>query len=126
MYDEHELKTEKPTRADLGYGGHKNGYTVVGTEGAMESSLFDRSLKVFYHQGKEACGGYSHLVRVERWGAAEDSLYYHNTEGQNVDIARRAASGKPPAIAPEDAAETMMLCFGFQRAADAGWQVIYL
>ncbi len=122
-YTPDEARAMKPTRADLGYGGHRNDYLVVGTEGALESALFDRSLKVFYHAGKPTQKEGSRLIRVETWSPGEDARYFHNTREQNIDIARRVAAGEPPALDPEEAAETMRLCFAFQRAAAAGWAV---
>lgn len=97
--------------------GHKLNYVLVGTEGALESDLFQRQMRMFHHAGKP---GYPHeekLELVERWDKSEDNIYFHNTHEQNLDIVRRVAAGQCPAIDPEDAAETMRLCLEFEGAA---------
>jgi len=123
-YEMDPLQSVAHDRFDYREVGHKLIYTVVGTEGALESSIFDRSLKVYEHAGKSGHRGNSRLVRVERWKKEEDQIYSHNTRDQNVDIARRALEGRPPAIDPEDAAETMRLCFEFEGAAESGWRIV--
>lgn len=105
--------------------GHKMNYVIAGTEGAIETSIFHRELRVFHHQGKPGYGTSEHMVRVERWEKKDDHRYYHDTTTQNEDIVRRVAQGLPPAIAPEDAAETMRLCFEMEDAALKGeWRVV--
>jgi len=105
--------------------GHKLTYVVVGTEGAVETALFNREIRVFYHQGKPGYGAKEHMVRVERWRREEDYTYFHDTVTQNEDIARRVAMGLPPAFELEDAAESMRLSFEMEEAATSGkWAVV--
>lgn len=103
--------------------GYKLDYYIVGTEGAVEASVFHRELRVFHHTGKPGVN-YSSMVRVETWKPEEDHFYFHNTTDQNIDIARRVSEGLGPAIEPEDAAETMRLCYEFETAAQQTWKVI--
>ncbi|MDD3927954.1 MAG: Gfo/Idh/MocA family oxidoreductase [bacterium] len=106
--------------------GLKHNYVLVGTEGAIESDLFQRELRLFHHAGKQGFKDAERLVLTETWNREDDSAYFHNTHAQNLDIARRVALGEEPAINPEDAAETMRLCLEFEEAAAAGtWNVCY-
>lgn len=102
--------------------GYQLNYYIVGTEGALQASVFHRELRVFYHQGKPGIKK-SKMVRVECWERAEDHIYFHNTTEQNIDIARRAVLEQEPAIDPEDAAETMRLCYDFEDAVTKAWQI---
>lgn len=103
--------------------GYRLYYQLVGTEGALEANVFFRELRVFHHPGKPGQAK-SNLVRVESWEPEEDHLWFHNTADEKKDVARRAALGLPPAIDPEDAAETMRLCFAFETAAEGPRQVV--
>jgi len=58
------------------------------------------------------------MVRVESWQPNEDRLYFHNTDEQNLDIARRVAERLPPLTDPEDSFETMRVCFEAESAMD--------
>jgi len=51
-------------------------------------------------------------------------LCFHNTLDEKKDVARRAAPGLPPASDPEDAAETMRLCFELEEAIAQLWHVV--
>lgn len=103
--------------------GYRLYYQVVGTEGAVEANVFSRELRVFHHPGKVGQTK-STMVRVESWEPGQDHLWFHNTADEKRDVARRVALGLPPAIDPEDAAETMRLCFAFEEAAARPWMIV--
>ncbi len=100
--------------------GHKLNYVITGTEGAVESDIFQREIRVFHHAGKSSRIHGAWLDRKIGWDADLDHHYFHNTTDQNLDIARRVYEGLPPSISPEDAAETMRLCFEMEQAAIEG------
>ena len=104
--------------------GYRLSYQVVGSEGALEANVFRRQLRVFHHPGKSGLNGKSKMVRMEKWKHRDDHLWFHNTTDEKKDVARRAALGLPPVITPEDAAETMRLCFEFEEAATQPWKVV--
>lgn len=119
------LMSKKIDIADQVNDGHKLSYVLVGTEGALEASVFHRELRVFHHPGKKGLNGKAHMVRVEKWNKADDHFYFHNTTDQNLDIVRRVVQKLPPAIAPEDAGESMRLCFEMEDAAINGtWKIV--
>lgn len=103
--------------------GYRLYYQLVGTEGALEANVFWRELRVFHHAGKPGVDT-SRMVRVERWEQKDDLAWFHNTADEKRDVARRVARGLPPATGPEDAAETMRLCFEFEEAAMRPWAVV--
>lgn len=104
--------------------GYRLSYQAIGTEGAVEANIFSRELRLFHHPGKAGMGGKSKMVSVERWEQKDDHAYFHNTTDEKLDAARRVAEGLPPAIDPEDAAETMRLCYEFEEAACGPWKVV--
>ncbi|MDR1061524.1 MAG: Gfo/Idh/MocA family oxidoreductase [Clostridiales bacterium] len=106
--------------------GHKLNYIVTGTKGAFEIDVFQRQLRVYRHAGDpELKGASALLAKTMSWDRAQDHEYFHNTCGQNLDIARRVANGEAPSISLEDAAETMRLCAEFSEAGiSRPWQVI--
>lgn len=111
--------------ADQVNDGHRLTYVIAGTEGAIEAAILNRELRIFHHQGKPGFGGKEHMVRVERWTRKDDYHYFHNTISQNEDIVRRVVCSLPPGLDPEDAAESMRLCFGMEDAiTDKVWKVV--
>ena len=104
--------------------GYELSYRLVGTEGAIESDIYARELKIYHHAGKPGFVGMADLAWVERWGVADTQKYVHNTADEKKDVAARIINGLPPIIDPEDAAETMRLCFAFEEAASKSWQVV--
>ncbi len=104
--------------------GFKHSYRIVGTEGALESNIYTRELKIYHHAGKQGFVGMADLARIERWNAEDTEKYVHNTTDEKKDAATSIINGLPPIIDPEDAAETMRLCFAFEEAASKPWQVV--
>lgn len=104
--------------------GYRLYFQVVGTRGAVEANVFHREMRVFRHPGHPEAGDKSRMVRKETWKSEDDHLYFHNTRDEKIDAARRAALGLPPAIDPEDAAETMRICYEFEAAMNRPWAVV--
>lgn len=105
--------------------GHKLNFVLVGSEGTLECDLFQRQMRLFHHAGKPGFPHVEKLVLAESWELEDDFAYFHNTKGQNLDIAQRVASRERPAIDPEDAAETMRLCLEFEKAAEEDEWVVH-
>jgi len=105
--------------------GYRLSYQLIGTEGAVEANVFWRELRVFHHPGKPGLGDKSKMVRKTQWIKHEDNLQFHNTADEKRDVIRRVAEGLPPALAPEDAAETMRLCYAAEEALESGeWKIV--
>ena len=51
---------------------------------------------------------------------AEDNAWIHNTTGQNIRIMELVANGKCPEVPPEDAYQTMRLCFAAGESEATG------
>ena len=101
-------------------------YQFVGTRGAVDANGYERRIRVIRHDwtpGKNH-GRTARLERTETWAQEDGEAYMHNTPAEKRDVPRRIVEGLPPAIAPDDAAETMRLCHDFEEAAAAGaWAV---
>ena len=104
--------------------GHDMRLNIVGTKGAAETDIFSRTIKR-WEFGESPEGFTSDLVETLTWPAKDDFLYYHNMEDQTRDIVRRVSKGLPPSISPEDAYQTMRLCYAADESADTG-KVVYL
>ena len=99
--------------------GHYLQYTVVGTKGAAEASVYGHSLKRWEYSDapeKMKCD----LKEELGWDVKDNHEYYHNTLGQTLDIARRVSRGLPPKTPACDALETMRLTFAAELSADLG------
>ncbi|MFV0416923.1 MAG: Gfo/Idh/MocA family protein [Chthoniobacterales bacterium] len=99
---------------DLGY---ELRYLIVGTEGAIETNVFRRTLKHWVFKETEK-GFSSDLVETHTWKAEQDQSYIHNTCDQTHDIIRRVRDGLPPSISPWDALETMKVCEAAELSAE--------
>lgn len=99
--------------------GHVLRYRVVGTRGAAEASVFDRSIKRWAFD-VDTDRFASEWVEDLTWPAEEDHYYFHNTTDQGHDVVRRVAEGEPPMTSARDAYETMKLCFAAEHSADTG------
>ena len=99
--------------------GHALRFLVVGTKGAAEADVFQRSLKRWEFGDSEVCFT-STWVENRTWDPAEDQVYFHNTLDQTRDIVRGVAEGLPPKTPARDAYETMKLCFAAEESADRG------
>jgi predicted dehydrogenase len=97
--------------------GHELQYLVIGDKGAAATDVFRRSIRrwAFIKGEKKQL---SHVVEQITWDPSEDARHYHNTIDQTRDVVRRVSEGLPPAIAPEDALQTMELCFAAEQSAD--------
>ena len=106
--------------------GHKLNYVITGTKGAIEIDVFQRQLRLYQHAGDPTLKDCEcRLVQTYTWDKEQDHEHFHNTRGQNWDILRRVAVGEKPALALEDAAETMRLCTEFHEAGlHQPWTVI--
>ncbi|MBQ4518720.1 MAG: Gfo/Idh/MocA family oxidoreductase [Clostridia bacterium] len=110
--------------------GHKLNYVITGTEGAIEIDIFQRQIRVYHHPGKAGQVGES-IKKVFSWDSYADGAgdgektYFHSTYAQNRDIVKRVIAGEQPAIALEDAQESIRLCLEFTEAAKTSkWKVI--
>jgi predicted dehydrogenase len=54
------------------------------------------------------------------WDPKEDQQYYHNTQGQNLDIIKRVLAGQPPMTSARDAYETMKVVEAAELSANQG------
>ena len=99
--------------------GHALRYLVVGTKGAAEADVFNRSIKR-WEFGDSPEYFTSTLTETLSWDSSEDHAYFHNTFDQTHDIVRRVKQGLPPSIAPRDALETTRLCFAADESVQSG------
>ncbi len=99
--------------------GHALRFLIVGTAGAAETSVFDRTLKR-WEFGDSPQSFTSRWVEDLSWSPKEDHSYFHNTRDQTHDVVRRVAAGMPPKTPARDAYETMKLCFAAEQSADSG------
>lgn len=99
--------------------GHALRYLVVGTKGAAEADVFNRTIKR-WEFGDSPDYFTSTLTETLSWNASEDHAYFHNTFDQTKDIVRRVKQGLPPSIAPRDALETTRLCFAADESVESG------
>ncbi|MHB9131699.1 MAG: Gfo/Idh/MocA family protein [Armatimonadota bacterium] len=102
--------------------GHALRYLVVGTNGAAETDVFNRTIKRWAFGDSPECFT-SDWVETLTWDLAEDHCYFHNTEDQTHDIVRRVKEGLPPKTSARDAYETTKLCFAAELSADRGERV---
>jgi predicted dehydrogenase len=99
--------------------GHQLRLLVVGTRGAAEADVFNRSLKRWeFSDNDERL--VSRIVEDLTWTPDEDHCQFHNTQDQTWDIVDRVRRGLPPRLAPRDSLETMRLCFAAEEAATTG------
>ena len=99
--------------------GHYLVYTIAGTKGAAETSVYGSSIKRWEYSDspeKMKC----ELREELGWEGKENQAYYHNTFDQTLDIARRVSRGLPPKTPASDAVETMRLTFAAEMSADLG------
>lgn len=96
--------------------GHALRYLIYGDKGAAETDVFPRTIKR-WEFGEDDYGQTSNWIQTETWNPEQDFSYFHNTQGQALDIVRRVAEGEPPSIAPHDALETTRLCFAAELSA---------
>jgi predicted dehydrogenase len=99
--------------------GHDLQFLIVGTKGAAQTNVFNRSLKRWEFGDSEKCLT-SNWVENITWSADEDHYRFHNTTDQTLDIVRRVKESLPPKTSAEDAFETMKLCFAAEISADTG------
>ena len=99
--------------------GHELRYLVVGTRGAAETDVFNRTIKRWEFGDSEASMT-SKLVETLTWPSDEDGRYFHDSDTQNRDIVRRVLKGQPPMTPARDALETMKLVFAADLSADTG------
>lgn len=99
--------------------GHALRYLITGTKGAVSTDVFFRRIKRWEFGDSPKCMT-SKWVEDIKWDPKEDQQYYHNTEGQNLDIIKRVLAGQPPATPARDAHETMKLVEAAERSADTG------
>lgn len=89
---------------------------LCGEKGAAETDVFPRTLKRWQF-GENDWGQTSEWIESKTWSAEDDFAWFHNTHDQALDIVRRVVAGEPPAIHPQDALETMRLCFAAELSA---------
>lgn len=99
--------------------GHALRYLLVGTKGAAETNVFDRTIKRWEFGDSPQCMT-STWVETLTWNPTEDHVYFHNTRDQTHDIVRRVLKGLPPRTPARDAYETMKVCFAAEESADSG------
>lgn len=97
--------------------GHALRYLVVGTKGAVETDVFERSFKR-WEFGDSPRGLTSRIVERLTWPPGEDHAYYHNSLDQARDVVRRVVRGLPPWTPSRDSFETMRLCFAAEQSAE--------
>jgi len=95
--------------------GHFLQYHICGTRGAIESDVFKRRLRRWEFNDGVACLE-SRIVESVTYSKGEDSLWVHNTLGQNLRIAELVAKNLPPEVSARDAYETMRLCFAAEKS----------
>jgi predicted dehydrogenase len=104
--------------------GHVLDFVIEGTKGAATAGVFDRRIKRW--EFKENGEGFiSTWVEDLTWDPSEDDFYFHNTCDQTHDIVRRVKEGLSPKTPPQDAYQTMRLCFAAERSADLS-RVVHL
>ena len=99
--------------------GHFLQYHICGTKGAAETDVFKRRIRRFEFS-EEPDGLENKIVETITFPKEEDLVYFHNTHGQNLRVIELVAQGKAPEVPPEDAYETMKLCFAAERSEDTG------
>ena len=99
--------------------GHALRYLIVGTKGAASVDVFHRRIKRWEFGDSQECMT-SKWVEDITWDPKEDQVYYHNTQGQNLDIMRRVLAGQPPMTTARDAYETMKVVEAAELSADLG------
>jgi predicted dehydrogenase len=97
--------------------GHALRYLVVGTKGAASTDVFFRRIKRWEFGDSPKCMT-SKWVEDLTWDPKDDGEYYHNCRGQNIDIIRQVAAGRPPRHPARDAYETMRLVEAAEKSAD--------
>ena len=99
--------------------GHYLMYTVAGTKGAAEASVYGHSIKRWEYSDspeKMKCD----LKEELSWDVKDNQIYYHNTFDQTLDIVSRVKKGLPPKTPASDALETMRLTFAAELSAELG------
>ncbi len=99
--------------------GHELRYLIVGTKGAAETDVFNRTIKRWEFGDSPECMT-SKLTETLTWDPADDGHYFHDTGTQNRDVIRRVRDGLPPMTPARDSLETMKLVFGAEQSADTG------
>ena len=99
--------------------GHALRYLIVGTKGAASVDVFFRRIKRWEFGDSPECMT-SKWVEDITWDPKEDQEYYHNTQGQNLDIIKRVLAGQPPMTPARDAYETMRLVEAAELSANQG------
>ena len=104
--------------------GHFLQYHIYGTKGAIETDVFKRRLRrwEFTDTPKQL---YSKIVETLTYPEAEDLEWMHNVHGQNLRVLELVAKGMAPETSPEDALETMRLCYATEKSEKLG-QIINL
>lgn len=90
--------------------GHRLTYQIYGTRGAIETDAFRRRIRRWEFTDSPNKLR-SHLVETITYPKEEDSLWIHNTRGQNIAVAELIAEGKKPFTPASDSWETMKLVF---------------
>lgn len=99
--------------------GHVLQYLIIGTKGMIETDVFRRRLRRWTFTDVD---GRLISKRAEEinYTMAEDNAWIHNTTGQNIRIMELVANGKCPEVPPEDAYQTMRLCFAAGESEATG------
>lgn len=99
--------------------GHVLHYYIVGTKGAIQTDVFRRQIRRWEFGDSPECMT-SRIVETVTYPPEDDSVWIHNTPGQNLRIAELVAHGLPPDMPARDAYETMRLCFAAEESENTG------
>ncbi|MBL4700523.1 MAG: Gfo/Idh/MocA family oxidoreductase [Phycisphaeraceae bacterium] len=95
--------------------GHRLTYLIYGTAGAIETDVFRRRIRRWEFKDAPAKLE-SKLVDKITYPSKEDSLWMHNTHGQNIEVSRLVAHGLPPFTEASDSFQSMKLVFAAERS----------
>ena len=99
--------------------GHFLQYHICGTKGAIENDVFRRRYRR-WEFGDSPEFMTSKIVEEITFPPADDQIYFHNVEEQNMHVIELVATGKPSEMTAREAYETMKLCFAAELSEDTG------
>ena len=99
--------------------GHELRFLVIGTKGVAETDVFRRRIRR-WQITNSSDGLKNTLAETLTWDEADDHVYFHNTEGQTLDVVERVETRRSPMTAARDSLESMRLCAAAEASQQSG------
>jgi predicted dehydrogenase len=99
--------------------GHRLGFMLYGTKGAVETDVFHRRIRR-WEFADDVDKLKSTLVETITFTREQDLEWFHDASGHVKIVAELVATGKKPTITAGDSFDTMRLCFGAELSARLG------